>query len=189
MNIRDFKQDLLNKLYEPYKNCVQCPLGSLGRTHVVFGEGDANAQLMFVGEGPGREEDKQGRPFIGRAGQLLTKTLLSLNIARNEVYITNVVKCRPPHNRNPEPIESTTCKNLLLFNQIKIIKPTIIITLGAIALHAFFQKPLKISQERGKIHRLNSLKLMPTFHPAYILRNPAALSFFIDDLKTAIENI
>lgn len=187
MDIKSFKQYLLNKLYEPYKQCMQCPLGSLGRINVVFGEGNPDAKIVFIGEGPGQDEDKQGRPFVGRSGKLLTQTLLNLGISRNDVYITNVVKCRPPNNRNPLPLESTTCKNILLFNQIKIINPSIIITLGTIALQAFQREKVSITRMRGKAITLNNLSIIPTYHPAYILRNPKELPTFANDIKFALE--
>ena len=187
MNIKEFKQDLLNRLYGPYKQCTQCPLGALGRTHVVFGEGSPDARLMIVGEGPGQEEDRQNRPFIGRSGKLLTKTLTNLGIKREDIYITNVVKCRPPNNRNPLSLESTICKNLLLFNQIKIIKPTTIVILGSIALQAFKKEKIGITRMRGTIITINNISLVPTYHPAYILRNPKELPIFSNDLKVAID--
>lgn len=187
MNIKAFKQDLLNKLYEPYKKCTQCPLGTLGRTNVVFGEGNPDARIMFVGEGPGQEEDRQNRPFVGRSGKLLTQTLSNLGISRQDVYITNVVKCRPPNNRNPLPLESTTCKNLLLFNQIKIINPPTIVTLGSIALQAFQKGRISITRMRGTIIKTNNISLIPTYHPAYILRNPKELPIFANDIKFAME--
>jgi DNA polymerase len=189
MDIKSFKQDLLNKLYEPYRKCMQCPLGTLGRTHVVFGEGNADAKIMVVGEGPGQDEDRQGRPFVGRSGKLLTQTFSNVGISRVNVYITNVVKCRPPNNRTPLPLESTTCKNLLLFNQIKIINPSIIITLGAIALQAFAGEKASISQVRGKIITINNICIIPTYHPAYILRNPKELPNFTKDIKSVLENL
>jgi len=187
MNIKAFKQNLLDKLYEPYKQCMQCPLEALGRTNVVFGEGDPDARIMFVGEGPGKEEDKQNRPFIGRSGKLLTQTLTGLGIKREDVYITNVVKCRPPNNRNPLPTESTTCKNLLLFNQIKIINPTTIVTLGLIALQAFQKKKVPLSSVRGTVITAHNTNLVPTYHPAYILRSAKKRPDFIEDIKLALE--
>lgn len=190
MDAKLFKEQLLFELYKPYINCTRCPLGTLGRTHVVFGEGNANASLLFVGEGPGAQEDEQARPFVGRSGKLLTKTLNELGIAREDVFISNVVKCRPPENRAPTPLESSTCKNLLLFKQIKIIRPQVICTLGSIALQGLFDKDIKISQYRGKPitwHQKESILVLPTFHPAYILRNPAALPEFKKDIAHAIE--
>src|SRR5437870_4631307 len=123
MNPKTYKQELLDKLYAPYKKCMECPLGNLGRTHVVFGEGNPDADLMFIGEGPGKEEDEQGRPFVGRSGKLLNHIFEIIGIHRKNVFITNIVKCRPPNNRKPLPIESNTCKSILLLNQIKIIRP------------------------------------------------------------------
>ncbi len=187
MNIKAFKQNLLDRLYEPYKQCMQCPLGTLGRTHVVFGDGNPDARLMLIGEGPGQEEDRQNKPFVGRSGKLLIQTLSNLGIKRENVYITNIVKCRPPNNRNPLPLESTTCKNLLLFNQIKIIKPTTIVTLGSIALQAFQKNKIGITRMRGTIITIENISLIPTYHPAYILRNPKELPTFAYDLKIALD--
>ena len=180
------KQALLNKLYKPYHQCLKCPLGSLGRTHVVFGEGNPNADLMLVGEGPGRDEDLQGRPFVGRSGKLLSQVLEIIGAKRTDIFITNVVKCRPPGNRKPLPKESGTCKNLLLFKQIDIIKPRVICTLGAAAIEGFTGNPVKITQIRGHEFTLDSFTLVPTFHPAYILRNPSMVSILTDDLQKAL---
>jgi DNA polymerase len=181
-----YKKELLEKLYAPYTHCTQCPLGFLGRTHIVFGEGNTNAKLMFVGEGPGQEEDRQGRPFVGRSGQLLTRTLEAVGISRDEVFITNIVKCRPPNNRKPYPAESKTCKNLLLLSQIKIIRPQVICTLGAAALEGLLEKEIKISHMRGKPIIFEFAKIIPTYHPAYILRNPNELKTLTKDLELAI---
>lgn len=172
MDIKLFKQLLLEKLYEPYKNCVECPLGTLGRTTVVFGDGNPDARIMIIGEAPGRNEDEGGKPFIGRAGKVLDEGLRQAGIDRADTFITNVVKCRPPQNRKPTTLESTTCKNLLLFNQIKIIQPSIIITLGATPYEALFGKGDAISSYRGKLNQIFGINVLPTFHPAYILRNP-----------------
>lgn len=186
MDIKTTKQKLLEKLYEPYKQCIACPLGQLGRKTIVFGEGDANARLMFIGEAPGQKEDLLGRPFVGRSGQLLNKVLDALGIERNATYITNIVKCRPPNNRKPTLLETSICKNLLLLRQIDIIKPVIICTLGASALEGFLGYPVKISQLRGKMVKYNDISIIPTYHPAYILRNQRALSSFSMDLEQAI---
>lgn len=180
---KKFKEKLLHDLYEPYKKCIQCPLGTLGRKNVVFGEGNANASLMIIGEGPGQEEDAQGRPFVGRSGQLLNKLLSAAGIERENVYISNIVKCRPPGNRKPYPIESATCKSLLLTKQIKIIRPRFICTLGATALEGLLEKPIKITQWRGKQIPLDDIIVVPTYHPAYILRNPKELETMLDDLS------
>jgi DNA polymerase len=180
------KQEQLNALYAPYKKCQQCPLANLGRTNVVFGSGNPDAELMFIGEGPGRDEDIQGFPFVGRSGQLLTRALNSIGIKREDVFITNIVKCRPPNNRRPTPQESATCKNLLLFNQIKIINPLVICTLGSVAIQELLAMPdLQISTIRGKPRALDDTIIIPTYHPAYILRNPAMLEVLIKDLTLA----
>jgi len=177
------KQQLLKQLFAPYANCTRCPLGTLGRNTVVFGEGDPDADLMFVGEGPGREEDAQGRPFVGRAGKLLNNIIVAMHFAREDVYISNVVKCRPPNNRAPLPIESGTCKNILLLKEISIVKPKIICTLGATATQALLGPEARLSQMRGQVHELGPYLLMPTYHPAYLLRNPAAKKIVWQDMQ------
>ncbi len=187
MNTKDHKQIRLNELYAPYQKCMQCPLGGMGRANVVFGEGNPDANLMFIGEAPGRDEDLQGRPFIGRSGQLLTKIMKSIGIKREEVFITNIVKCRPPGNRKPLANESGTCKNLLLFNQIKIIHPIVICTLGAASLEGLLEEPVKITKIRGKELIFEKTKLIPTLHPAYILRNPKALKDLTSDIEKAFK--
>jgi len=186
MDVKKFKEQLLEELYAPYKKCLQCPLGFLGRTQVVFGSGNANAGLMLIGEGPGRDEDLQGKPFVGRSGQLLTKLLDAVGISREEVYITNIVKCRPPNNRKPLPIEGRTCKNLLLFKQIKIIRPRVICTLGSTALEGLLDHPVKITAMRGKQILFENIPLIPTYHPAYILRNAQELKTLHADLAQAV---
>lgn len=189
MDIKNHKQQLLNKLYAPYINCTQCPLGKLGRTNVVFGDGNPDAQIMFIGEAPGQDEDLQGKPFVGRSGKLLTKILELAQISRSEVFISNVVKCRPPNNRKPMEKEASICSNLLLFNQIKIIKPQVICTLGASALQGLLNNyEVKISQVRGKpivADLVPNTLILPTFHPAYILRNPKEMQTMLDDIMKA----
>lgn len=184
MNENNYKEKLLQELYEPYLQCTSCPLGKLGRSTVVFGEGNPNARLVFIGEGPGKNEDLQGRPFVGRSGQLLTRVLHDeLGLERSEVFITNIVKCRPPANRKPTSHEASTCSKLLLFKQLEIIRPQIICSLGATALEGLLHKKVKMSDYRGKkITFLNSIILIPTYHPAYILRDQKKLKIFIDDL-------
>lgn len=181
------KQKLLNELYAPFQNCTQCPLGTLGRTHIVWGEGDPNAQLMFIGEAPGADEDAQGRPFVGRSGKLLTKTIEGLGIKREDVFIANIVKCRPPENRAPRLLESSVCMTLFLFNQIKIVQPKIICTLGNSPLQALLGSEMKITKVRGTVLEWQGFKLVPAYHPAYILRNPPALKTFTADLAFVIE--
>jgi len=185
MDIKKYKQSLLDDLFKPYKHCLQCPLGSLGRKNVVFGEGNPDTKIMFLGEGPGQKEDDLCRPFVGRSGQLLTKVLESVGLKREAVYITNVVKCRPPNNRKPLPNESETCTNLLLFKQIKIIKPKVICTLGSAAIQIFAEKDAKITKIRGKQLKKEQTTIIPTYHPAYILRNNRELENFISDIKLA----
>lgn len=185
MEIKKQKQELLDKLYAPYHHCKACPLGFQGRKNVVFGEGNPDAQLLFVGEGPGKEEDILGRPFVGRSGKLLDKILELAALKREEVFIANIVKCRPPGNRKPLPIESTTCKNLLLFNQIKIIQPQLICTLGSSALEALIEQKVTITKMRGTIIKKNGMTILPTYHPAYILRNRKQSEIFTNDIKKA----
>ncbi len=187
MDRKSYKQSLLDALYAPYKNCTMCPLGTLGRTNVVFGEGNPDADILFIGEGPGASEDQQGRPFVGRSGKLLTKALEGLGIQRADVFITNIVKCRPPNNRPPTPEEATMCTSLFLFNQLKIIRPAIICALGATALRSLFGQEVKISKVRGTIMRFDEYPLIPTYHPAYILRNASELKTFVQDLALVIE--
>lgn len=193
MDIKTYKQHLLDKLYAPYTKCKECPLGSLGRTNVVFGEGNPDAKLMFIGEGPGQDEDIQGRPFVGRSGKLLTKILELSGIDRQDVFISNVVKCRPPNNRKPLENEIVTCTDLLLFNQIKIIRPRVICTLGATALQGLINNyEIKITQVRGKPivgDNLPNIIIMPTYHPAYILRNPPELPKMHEDIQKAYQLI
>lgn len=179
------KQKLLENLFAPYQNCTLCPLAKLGRTNIVFGEGNPNADLMLIGEGPGRDEDRQGRPFIGRSGILLTKTLKALGIARDDLYIANIVKCRPPNNRAPLPNELSICKRLLLEKQIRIIKPKVICTLGSCATRTLLQTKAGITQLRGSLFSYQSIQLIPTFHPAYLLRNPKELYKMALDLESA----
>jgi len=150
-------------------HCQKCPLAQ-GRLHAVLGEGNLQADLMFVGEAPGREEDEQGKPFVGKAGRLLTKIIQAMNFNREEVYITNVVKCRPPGNRNPQAAEIDSCKGYLL-RQIDLIQPRVIVTLGRVAASFFINSPLGMTALRGDFHDFQNIKVMPTFHPSYLVRN------------------
>jgi len=186
-NVRHIKQEKLNALYAPYKNCMQCPLGSLVRTQVVFGEGNPDTKLLLIGEAPGQQEDKLGRPFVGRSGQLLTRLIESIGYKREDVYITNVVKCRPPGNRKPTVQETNTCKTILLFKQIDIIQPRVICTLGAAPLEGLLDHPVKITKMRGIPLQWHSITLLPAFHPAYILRNQTKLEVLYNDLAKAFE--
>lgn len=184
MNPKDYKNQLLQALYAPYQKCMMCPLGGLGRTNVVFGDGNPDADLLFIGEGPGRDEDLQGKPFVGRSGQLLNRALKHVGIDRENVYITNIVKCRPPNNRAPSPLEASTCMNLFLYNQIKIIRPKVICTLGSIALNNLLGVPSSISKVKGKILDWEGIRIVPVYHPAYILRNQTQGAAWIEDFKT-----
>lgn len=149
-------------------DCRRCRLCE-ARTNIVFGEGDPDARLMFIGEGPGRDEDAAGRPFVGRAGQLLTKMIAAMGLDRSNVYIANIVKCRPPKNRDPEEDEVQECIGFL-HAQIEAIQPEAIITLGKVALKALFGLKGPMGSFRGKFHELNGIPVMPTFHPSFLLR-------------------
>lgn len=166
------REELIQILTERVQKCEACQLAQ-GRTNVVVGEGSLYAPIMFVGEGPGEEEDKTGRPFVGRAGQLLTKILESVQLTREEVYICNVVKCRPPNNRVPNAQEQKACAHFL-YAQIMIVDPAIIVPLGSTALSFFLNQNVSISDYRGKeIQWKAGKKLFPMFHPSYLLRNPS----------------
>jgi len=183
------KTGLLEQLYSKHKNCKKCPLSNLGKTQIVFGKGNPETKLMFVGEGPGRDEDLQGIPFVGRSGKLLTKIIEAMGLKREEVFISNVVKCRPPNNRAPLPNESEICKSSLLLKEIEIIKPKIICTLGASAAQAILGPQTRISQARGNFFKFNNSLVMPTFHPAYLLRNPHAKKDVWKDMKKIMANL
>jgi DNA polymerase len=150
--------------------CTRCGLCE-SRTHIVFGEGSPNAQLVFVGEGPGFDEDKCGRPFVGAAGQLLTKIVAAMQLTRETVYIANIVKCRPPNNRNPKPEEIGQCLPFLK-RQLAAIRPRAICALGSVAARTLLETETPISRLRGRFQPFQGIPLMPTFHPAYLLRNP-----------------
>jgi DNA polymerase len=163
-------------------DCTRCKLHTQGRKQIVFGVGNPNADLMFVGEAPGGDEDVQGIPFVGRAGQLLTKIIEAIDLKRDEVYIANVIKCRPPGNRNPEQDEVETCEPFL-FRQIDIIQPKVIVALGTFAARALLRTLDPISRLRGRVFDYRGAKLIPTFHPAYLLRNPASKREVWEDMK------
>ena len=165
-------------------DCTRCKLHTLGRTQVVFGVGNPDADLMFVGEAPGADEDVQGIPFVGRAGQLLTKIIEAIGLTREDVYIANVIKCRPPQNRNPEPDEVETCEPFL-FQQIDIIKPKVVVALGKFAAQTLLRTLDPISRLRGRVFDYRGAKLIPTFHPAYLLRNPSSKREVWEDMKLA----
>ena len=163
-------------------DCTRCKLHAQGRRQIVFGVGSPEADLMFVGEAPGADEDVQGIPFVGRAGQLLTKIIEAIGLRRDEVYIANVIKCRPPGNRNPEQDEVETCEPFL-FQQIDIIKPKVIVALGKFGAQTLLRTLDPISRLRGRVYNFRGAKLIPTFHPAYLLRNPSSKREVWDDMK------
>lgn len=161
--------------------CKRCRL-SEGRTHIVFGVGNPKASVMFIGEGPGRDEDIQGEPFVGRAGQLLNKIIEAMGMKRSDVYIGNIVKCRPPENRAPLPDEAATCIPFL-HQQIAVIHPKVIVCLGSIAVKYLLETEKSISQLRGQWLDFHGIKVMPTFHPAFLLRNPERKKDVWEDMK------
>jgi uracil-DNA glycosylase family 4 len=163
-------------------DCRRCKLCTLGRSQIVFGVGNPKARLMFVGEAPGEDEDKKGEPFVGRAGQLLTKIIEAIGMTRDQVYIANVIKCRPPGNRNPEPDEVASCEPFL-FRQIDVIQPKVIVPLGKFAAQCLLKTMDPITRLRGRQFEYRGAILIPTFHPAYLLRNPSAKREVWEDMK------
>jgi uracil-DNA glycosylase len=161
----------LNSFAEGIKNCSKCNGLKKTRTQVVFGTGNPDADIMVIGEAPGADEDKQGKPFVGRAGQLLTKILEAIDLKREEVYIANILKCRPPENRNPAPDEISNCEPYL-YHQLKLIKPKLILALGTFAAQTLLRTKEPLGKLRGKFHDYNGIKTMVTYHPAALLRNP-----------------
>lgn len=176
------KPDTIESIRAEIGNCTRCPLHSMGRTQIVHSTGNFKARLMFVGEAPGADEDIQGFPFVGRAGQLLTKIIESIGMNRDEVFIGNINRCRPPGNRAPEPAETAACRPFLL-REIAVIKPTVIVVLGATAAHNLLQVKTPISKLRGHFHDYFGVKVMPTFHPAYLLRDPHKKREVWEDMK------
>jgi uracil-DNA glycosylase len=166
-------------------DCSRCKLHRLGRRQIVFGVGNPDADLMFVGEAPGADEDEQGIPFVGRAGQLLTKMIAAMGFDRDQVYIANVIKCRPPQNRPPEPDEIASCEPFL-FRQIDAVQPKVIVALGSFAAKTLLKTEQPISRLRGTVYDFRGVKLVPTFHPSYLLRSPDKKRDAWQDLKTAL---
>lgn len=177
----------LEELRRIVESCATCPLLQ-ERTQVVFGVGNPDAELMFVGEAPGRDEDLQGEPFVGRAGQLLTRIIEAMGMKRGDVYIANILKCRPPGNRNPRPEEIRCCEPFLI-QQIRIIKPKIIVALGTFAAQTLLKTDASISFLRGKFHDYHGVKLMPTYHTAYLLRNPSEKKSVWEDMKLVMKEL
>ncbi len=168
-------------------NCTRCKLCS-GRKNIVFGTGNPNADLMFIGEAPGRDEDIKGEPFVGRAGQLLTKIIEAMNFKREDVYIANIAKCRPPENRNPEPDEVAACIPFLI-RQVEIIKPKVIVCLGSVATQNLLGTEEKITTMRGKFTSWQGIPVMPTYHPAFLLRNPNMKRPVWEDMQIVMKKL
>jgi DNA polymerase len=183
------RRELLVSLYKEVSNCSKCPLHET-RAKTVFGAGNANAELMFVGEAPGAEEDRQGLPFVGRAGQLLNQLLEEIGLSREEVFIANVLKSRPPGNRDPQPLEIEACKPYL-FEQVRLIEPKVVCTLGNFATKLLSGSPVGITKVRGtpQVHELGgrTVFLLPLLHPAAALRTPAMKEQLREDLATVPE--
>lgn len=177
----------LVSIREEIGECKRCKL-HLKRRNIVFGTGNDKAELVFVGEGPGEDEDIEGLPFVGRAGQLLTRIIEAMAMKRDDVYIANIVKCRPPNNRNPEPDEIESCAPFLK-KQLEVIRPRIICALGTFAAQTLLGSKERISQMRGRFHSYNGIKVMPTFHPAYLLRNESEKRLVWDDMKKVLEEL
>ncbi|HEX6176719.1 MAG TPA: uracil-DNA glycosylase [Thermoanaerobaculia bacterium] len=167
--------------------CTRCRLAAT-RTQVVFGVGNPSADLMFIGEAPGRDEDLKGEPFVGRAGQLLTDIIKAMKLRREDVYIANVIKCRPPENRNPEPDELDACRPYIR-KQVEMIRPKVIVTLGKFGLQSLLEKAFSISSVRGSWLEYEGIKVMPTYHPAYLLRTPAAKKDVWNDMKKVMAEL
>lgn len=186
------KEALLASLRELIGDCRRCKL-SEGRTNIVFGEGDSGASIMFIGEGPGREEDLQGRPFVGDAGKLLERLIEKMGFRREDVYIANIVKCRPPMNRDPQEDEVAACSPFLV-EQIGIIQPKVIVSLGKVSAYTLLgiSGPItkfSITRARGKFGEYKGIPVMPTFHPAYLLRNPRDKWLTWEDAQAVLKRL
>jgi uracil-DNA glycosylase len=175
------RSETLEEIRQDLGDCRRCKLWK-GRTNIVYGTGNPQARLVFVGEGPGYDEDRQGVPFVGKAGQLLTKIIDAMKLSRDQVYICNVIKCRPPENRNPEPDEIKACFPFLK-RQLDAVSPDFICTLGSIATNSLLEKEVFISRVRGRFFDYKGIKVMPTYHPAYLLRNPAKKKDVWEDVQ------
>jgi uracil-DNA glycosylase len=183
----EHRANALQAIRDEIGNCQRCPLAPT-RNKIVFGDGDPNARLMFVGEGPGADEDAQGLPFVGRGGQLLNNMISAMGLKREQVYIANIVKCRPPKNRVPEPIEANTCKPFL-FQQIEVIQPEVIVALGSTAATYLLGAKASLISLRGRIHHAFNTKLIVTYHPAFLLRDPTQKKEAWKDLQMAMAEL
>ena len=181
------KKAALDELRKEIGDCKRCKLAK-GRKNIVFGEGNPDAGLMFIGEAPGREEDIQARPFVGDAGKLLTRLIEKMGLSREEVYIGNIVKCRPPQNRDPEEDEMTAC-SAFIDRQIEIISPRIIVSLGRISSQTLMSTKVPITKLRGRFFEYRGIPVMPTFHPAYLLRNPKDKWLVWEDVQRVMERL
>lgn len=181
------KKDALKALRERIGDCSRCKLSDK-RNNLVFGEGSADADIMFIGEGPGREEDLKARPFVGDAGKLLTNLIVKLGMKREDVYIANIIKCRPPYNRDPEEDEVSSCRPFVE-EQVEIIKPKVIVCLGRVAAQTLLNVKIPISRMRGNFFDFNGIPVMPTFHPAYLLRNPKDKWLTWDDMQKVMKEV
>ncbi len=177
----------LEDLARDSEACTRCELCET-RTKVVFGVGDPAARLMLIGEGPGRDEDLQGEPFVGAAGQLLNKILAAMGLRREDVYIANTVKCRPPRNRNPEPEELAACRSYLL-DQVSLVAPEVIVVLGRVAMQAVLGTDAPLGRMRGRFHDWNGIPVACTYHPAYLLRTPADKGKTWSDMQAVMEHL
>lgn len=175
------RSETLDEVEADLRDCQRCPLGQ-SRTRLVFGTGNPRASLVFVGEAPGRDEDLKGEPFVGEAGQLLDRILFAMGLKREDVYICNVLKCRPPGNRDPLPDEITTCEPFLI-RQLAAIRPRVIVGLGRFAVQSLLKNKIPISRLRGEWQSYQGIPLMPTYHPAYLLRNPHGKREVWEDMK------
>jgi DNA polymerase len=175
------KELTLGDVKKELGDCQRCSLGRV-RTNIVFGEGNPKAEIVFVGEAPGGDEDIQGRPFVGRAGQLLTRIIAAMGLKRDDVYICNILKCRPPGNRNPRPEEIAACEPFLI-RQLEAINPRVICALGTVAARTLLKTDVPITVLRGKFHSYHGIQLMPTYHPAYLLRNAGAKKQVWEDVQ------
>jgi len=181
------KRDELEKIANQISKCTKCELYKR-RKQAVSGEGNPDSELVFIGEAPGREEDEQGKPFVGQAGKLLTKIINAMDLSRDDVFIGNIIKCRPPNNRNPYPYEIECCEPYLI-KQLNFIQPKIICTLGKFATQSLLKTDISISMIRGNFQDYHGIKVMPTFHPAYLLRNPSGKRPVWEDMKKIMKEL
>lgn len=179
------KKIALEQLYNQARECLNCPFGKTEENHKVFGEGNPGSKLLFIGEAPGADEDRLKRPFVGRAGRLLNTCFEEAGFKREDIYITNIVKCRPPENRTPNQNEISADMKNLLRQEITIIQPKVICTLGATSTKLFLGEQVAMTKIHGHVYTFGNFKVIPVFHPAYILRNPVAKKDLVQDLCAA----